>query len=56
MLTTLCVIVALIGVLLIVLGAIPPTAAYVPRGVPAGIALLVIGVVLYVILRVTGVA
>lgn len=53
-LLTLCVIVAFIGVVLIVLGFLPVTAGYVHRGTPAGISLLVIGIVLYVILSLLG--
>jgi len=49
-LMSLAIIVAVIGMLLIILGAIPVTAVYVPRGLPAGIALVIIGVLVYVIL------
>lgn len=56
MLTSLCLLVAILGVLAIVLGIIPQTARYVGGGVGAGIALLVVGVVLFVVLRLTGVA
>lgn len=56
MLTTLCVIVALIGIVLIVLGLLPATKAHIPGGVGTGITLLVVGVLLYVVLAVTGVA
>jgi len=49
-LLTLCVIVAVVGVILIVLGFVPNTAGYVHNGTPAGITLLVIGIVLYLII------
>lgn len=49
-LLALCVIVAVLGLLLILLSLIPPTAGYVPNGLGAGIALLIIGVVLWLIL------
>lgn len=44
--------VALIGVALIVLGAIPATRQAVPWGVSTGISLVIIGAVLYVLLAV----
>lgn len=50
LLLTLCIIVSVVGVLLILFGALAPTSVYVPQGIPAGITLLVIGIVLYVIL------
>lgn len=53
-LLTLCVVVAFIGVVLIVLGFLPATTGYVVNGTPAGITLLVIGIVLYVILSLLG--
>lgn len=56
MLATLCVVIALIGVLLIVLGAIPATRAHIPGGINTGIALFLIAVVAYAILAVAGLA
>jgi len=50
LLATLCIFVAVFGVILIVLGILPYTATYVGRGVPAGIALLIIGIVLYILI------
>lgn len=49
-LATLCIIVAIVGVILIVLGIVPTTAVYVGRGIPAGITLLVLGIVLYIVI------
>lgn len=49
-LSTLCIIVAVVGVILILLGLLTPTAGYVTNGTPAGISLLVIGVVLYIVI------
>lgn len=53
---TLCVIVAILGVVLIALGLLPATSGHIPGGVGTGISLLAVGVVLYVVLAVTGVA
>jgi hypothetical protein len=50
MLGALCIALAVIGAVLILLGIVPATAAHVPRGLSAGIALLIVGVALYVIL------
>lgn len=47
---------ALIGVLLIVLGAIPATRAHIPGGIGAGITLFLVGVIGYVILTVAHLA
>jgi uncharacterized membrane protein len=55
-LMALCVLVALLGVVAIVLGLIPATSRYVAGGVGAGIALLVVGVVLAAVLHLTGAA
>lgn len=52
-----CVIVAVLGLLLVLLSLVPPTAGYVPNGLGAGIALLITGVVLWLLLTlVTGAA
>lgn len=55
MLATLALLVAVLGVLAIVLGLVPQTARHVGGGVGPGIALLVVGVVLVVVLHLTGV-
>lgn len=52
---TVCIVVVLLGVAALILGLIPPTRGYV-GGVGPGIALVVVGIVLAVILRVTGTA
>lgn len=49
--TSVASVLAVLGVVLIVLGAIPPTRAVVPWGVNTGIALVVLGMVLYVVLQ-----
>lgn len=54
MLPTLCIILALVGVLLTILGAIPATRAHIPGGVSIGLTLFLVGVVAYVILVVSG--
>lgn len=41
---------AVLGLILIILSVLPYTSAYVVHGLPAGIALVVIGVVLYIVL------
>lgn len=50
MLVTICIILAVIGLILVILSVLPVTATFVPHGLHAGIALIVIGVVLYIIL------
>lgn len=45
-----------LGALVIVLSLLPATAARVPGGLNSGIVLVVIAVLLYVVLAVTGVA
>lgn len=54
MITTLAVVCTVLGIILILLGAIRPTAGYIPGGVPAGVALLVTGVVILVVLVLVG--
>ena len=54
MLLTLSVIVAILGVVLIILGALPVTRPHIPGGVGAGVTLLVVGVLLAVVLKLTG--
>lgn len=51
---TLCIIAMVIGVVFIVLGVLAPTARYVPNGVAAGIALLVIGAIVYLVVLLLG--
>lgn len=50
MLSVICVIIAVLGLILILLSVLPYTATYAPHGVPAGIALVVVGVILYIVL------
>lgn len=50
MLITICIILAVIGLLLVVLSVLPITATFIPHGLHAGIALIAIGVMLYIIL------
>lgn len=55
-LATLCLIVAILGVLLIALALIPGTAGHTPGGLNGGITLLVVAVMLYVVLTLAGAA
>jgi hypothetical protein len=50
LLLTLCVIMAVIGLILIILGVIPGAGDLVPGGYRPGIVLLVLGIILYVVL------
>lgn len=52
--STLAVVAMVLGVVLILLGVLAPTARHVPNGVAAGIALLIIGAVLYIIVALVG--
>lgn len=58
LITALCVVVAVLGLILIIIGVIPQTAATAPGLLPAGITLLVIGVaavlIVYVVRILTG--
>lgn len=51
---TLCVVAMVLGIAFIILGVLAPTARYVPGGVPAGIALLIIGAIVYVLILLLG--
>jgi hypothetical protein len=53
-LSTLCIIVAVIGLLFIVLGLVPMTAGHIGNSVGIGMTLLILGIVLYVILALVG--
>jgi hypothetical protein len=50
MLATICIVLAVIGLILVILSVLPVTSTFIPQGLHAGIALIVIGVVLYIIL------
>lgn len=49
-LLTICVIIAVLGLILVILSIIPVTSAHIPGGVGAGIALIVVGILLYIVL------
>ncbi len=50
MIGTIALLCAILGIALILLGAVRPTATHVPGGITAGIVLLLTGVVLWVLL------
>lgn len=49
-LLTICIIVAVVGLILVVLSVIPGFPYPVPGGVAPGISLIVVGVILYIVL------
>lgn len=55
-LAALCLVLGVLGALLIVLSLLPATGGRVPGGMNSGIVLVVVAVLLYVVLAVTGVA
>jgi hypothetical protein len=50
MLGTICIALAVIGLIIVILSVLPVTATFVPHGLNVGIALIFIGVMLYIIL------
>lgn len=56
MLELICIILALLGLMLILLAIVPPTREFVPNGLAAGLGMVIVAVILYVILRLAGVA
>ena len=51
---TLCIVAMVLGIVFIILGVLAPTARYVPNGVAAGIALLIIGALVYIVIALVG--
>lgn len=49
-LTTVCAILAILGLIVCLLAILPPTAGRFPGGLSAGLTMVVVGVVLYVVL------